>query len=72
MCSLTLSCHIWESVGDCVDYLETMMSLSTIGGASSSKAGGWEDMVEVSNGVPSQKETGQSRAGFPLRPPMRN
>lgn len=39
--------------------------------ASSSEAGEWEDKVELSSGVPSQKETGQSRAEFP-RHPMRD
>lgn len=72
MCSLTLSCHIWESVGDCCGLSRDHDVSVYHSGASSSEAGGWEDMVEVNNGVPSKKETGQSRDGFPLRPPMRN
>jgi hypothetical protein len=55
-----------------MDYLETNVVSVYHREASSSEEGGWEDKVEVSSGVPSQNETGQSRAGFPQRPPMRD
>lgn len=44
-----------------MEHLETNVVSVHRRDTNSSEAGGWEDKVELSSEVPSQKETGQSR-----------